>query len=320
MNPVEHTIWRFNHLIDPNLSIWKWQIPSYLFLGGLVAGLMIIVSFEELFKRKNWNKNISITSSILSLILLSLGMFFLFLDLEYKFHVYRFYFVLKPLSPMSWGSWILIITYPTLLLWLIGSLKENQLYKLNKSNFLNKIITNIYNFSIEKRKTILKTNIIVGIALGTYTGVLLQTLTGRPLWNSSILGPLFLASGVSAGAATLLIFNRNNKDFTISFIKWDIWALSIELVILFLFVIGKLTGPEVFRNSVKLLLIGPYAGYFFTFVIFGGIIIPLIVEGTELKHKSSVKILTPILVLIGGFALRYILLKAGLMASYASIF
>ena len=32
---------RNNYLIDPHLHIWHWQIPLYLFLGGLVAGLML---------------------------------------------------------------------------------------------------------------------------------------------------------------------------------------------------------------------------------------------------------------------------------------
>ena len=44
-------------------------------------------------------------------------------------------------------------------------------------------------------------NIVLGVALGIYTGILLNTMVARPLWNSAILGPLFLFSGLSAGAA-----------------------------------------------------------------------------------------------------------------------
>ncbi len=44
-------------------------------------------------------------------------------------------------------------------------------------------------------------NIVLGVALGIYTGILLDTMVARPLWNSAILGPLFLFSGLSAGAA-----------------------------------------------------------------------------------------------------------------------
>ena len=46
----------------------------------------------------------------------------LFLDLEFKKHVYRFYLAFLPSSPMSWGSWILILVYPAALLLGLGSL------------------------------------------------------------------------------------------------------------------------------------------------------------------------------------------------------
>ena len=45
-------------------------------------------------------------------------------------------------------------------------------------------------------------------ALGIYTGILLNTMVARPLWNSAILGPLFLFSGLSAGAAMVHLAER----------------------------------------------------------------------------------------------------------------
>jgi protein NrfD len=48
-------------------------------------------------------------------------------------------------------------------------------------------------------------NLVLGVALGIYTGILLNTMVARPLWNSAILGPLFLVSGLSAGAAVMHI-------------------------------------------------------------------------------------------------------------------
>ena len=29
---------RHNYKVDPSLAIWSWEIPVYLFLGGLTAG------------------------------------------------------------------------------------------------------------------------------------------------------------------------------------------------------------------------------------------------------------------------------------------
>lgn len=39
---TELTIHRHNPGIDPSLHLRDWEIPVYLYLGGLVAGLMII--------------------------------------------------------------------------------------------------------------------------------------------------------------------------------------------------------------------------------------------------------------------------------------
>jgi len=32
-------------MIDPSMHVWEWQIPVYLFSGGLVAGMMIISGY-----------------------------------------------------------------------------------------------------------------------------------------------------------------------------------------------------------------------------------------------------------------------------------
>jgi protein NrfD len=46
-------------------------------------------------------------------------------------------------------------------------------------------------------------NIAFGIGVGIYTGILLNTMVARPLWNTSVLPLLFLVSGLSAAAAAV---------------------------------------------------------------------------------------------------------------------
>ena len=43
MSPLELTTTRHNPLIDPQLAVWSWEIPVYLFLGGVVDRLMLTV-------------------------------------------------------------------------------------------------------------------------------------------------------------------------------------------------------------------------------------------------------------------------------------
>ncbi len=113
---TEVTTFRSNHLIDPHLEIWEWQIPAYLFLGGLVAGLMILNGLWRLQGRENEGRAITFFGAIAAPIAMSIGMFFLWLDLANKLNVHQFYMTFEITSPMSWGSWLLLAVYPLMIL------------------------------------------------------------------------------------------------------------------------------------------------------------------------------------------------------------
>ena len=44
---------RHNPLVDPSLHVWSWQIPAYLFLGGFVAGIMVLSGWALWQGRRN---------------------------------------------------------------------------------------------------------------------------------------------------------------------------------------------------------------------------------------------------------------------------
>ena len=44
----EITSSRHNPLIDPVLAVWSWEIPLYLFVGGVVAGMMVLAGLAML--------------------------------------------------------------------------------------------------------------------------------------------------------------------------------------------------------------------------------------------------------------------------------
>ncbi|NOX64888.1 MAG: polysulfide reductase NrfD, partial [Chlorobi bacterium] len=85
---IEITTTRHNYLIDPSLHVWGWEIPVYLFLGGMVAGMMLISGYF-LFKGRTDEENCScFYLPYMSIVLLSLGMGALFLDLAHKLYVW----------------------------------------------------------------------------------------------------------------------------------------------------------------------------------------------------------------------------------------
>ncbi|MCA9523809.1 MAG: polysulfide reductase NrfD [Myxococcales bacterium] len=318
MLAVEIFTTRQNPAIDPSLAIWNWEIPVYLFLGGLVAGLLVVGALMELYWPERWERRLSRASAGLGIALLSLGMVALFLDLANKIHVYRFYLAFRPTSPMSWGAWILLVAYPAMALWLLASLDAEWLDEALRKRFpwprlgarFASWLGRGQGFVERHRRRVLYVTASVGVGLGIYTGVLLQTLVARPLWNSALLGPLFLASGVSAGAAFLLLIAKSDAAKAM-LLRWDIAALSIELVLLGLFLVDRMSGAQSERAAVSLLTSGPYTGAFFGLVLLLGILVPLWLERRELSGAAHSRFMVPALVLLGGIALRTILVAAG---------
>src|SRR5512143_1108182 len=199
---LETTITRDNPLIDPSLHVWSWEIPVYLFAGGVVAGMMILggVAMLRVARADDPRTFFSLHTPLLAFVLINLGMGALFLDLAHKLYVWRVYLTLQPGSPMSWGSWVLIVVYGVLLASALIRLPEAWPWLGERFPVLQRWST-----ALLSRPGLLRAlawaNIVLGVALGIYTGLLLNTMVARPLWNSAILGPLFLFSGLSAGAA-----------------------------------------------------------------------------------------------------------------------
>ncbi len=123
---IESTTTRANPQIDPSLHTWGWEIVIYLFLGGMVAGILILTAALELSRGSRPKSRALAWMPMVALALLSVGMLTLWLDLAHRFWAWRFYATWRVTSPMSWGAWILVLLYPTgILLWL-GSLEDTR--------------------------------------------------------------------------------------------------------------------------------------------------------------------------------------------------
>ena len=104
---MEVTVSGVNGISYPHLTTWEWQVAIYLFIGGLVAGLMIFSTLFRLTHREGFDRAI-LVADIVGLPLLAVGMFFLWLDLGQGWNAWRFFTIFELTSPMSWGSWILL--------------------------------------------------------------------------------------------------------------------------------------------------------------------------------------------------------------------
>ena len=110
---------RHSPVLDPALHVWGWEIPVYLFLGGMAAGVMILAAL--LHRRGGERSAAARWLPFLAPALVTVGMGALFLDLSHKLYVWRFYLAFRWTSPMSWGAWILVVVYPVTLLFGLAS-------------------------------------------------------------------------------------------------------------------------------------------------------------------------------------------------------
>jgi formate-dependent nitrite reductase membrane component NrfD len=301
-------------MIDPVMHVWGWEIPIYLFLGGLVAGMMVISGYFLFSGRyKNTNCSCYILPG-LGILLLSLGMFALFLDLEHKLYFWRLYTTFEPFSPMSWGAWILVLVYPALI----------ANFLLRVPPFVRPLLPGLGDFSdrMLTRETWVQwigaLNMLLGGLLGVYTGILLSALGARPLWNSALLGPLFLVSGMSAAAAFVHMIARERDEREL-LAKADNGFLVTELVLIVLFLIGLVSATQVHADAARLLLGGPYTAAFWVFVVGLGVVIPLFIQLLAVNHRIRHQPLAPILVIAGGILLRFVIVYAGQLSEWSAV-
>lgn len=63
--------------------------------------------------------------------------------------------------------------------------------------------------------------------------------------------------------------------------------------------------------AASLITTGPYALAFWGGVVLVGVVLPLAWQGLELTHKVAHTVVPAVLVLVGGFTLRWIMVNAG---------
>ena len=341
---LEITTTRHNPGVDPFLHVWGWEIPVYLFVGGMVAGMMILagIAMMRVAKGEDPKGFFSIQTPLLGFMLLNVGMLALLLDLAHPLYVWAVYLTFEVDSPMSWGSWVLLVVYGVLLVSALIRLPDAWPWLGRTFPVLQRVSDGIL-----ARPGFLSllgwTNLVLGVVLGIYTGILLNTMVARPLWNTTILGPLFLVSGLSAGAAMVHLATRifpgrpapqglvggafaamvqplgpqpPEKRTVDALIRADLAFLAVELVLIVLLVIGLVSSSAVHAEAANLILGGPYTTIFWLGVVAVGILLPLALQALELGHRIPHTVVPAVLVLAGGFALRWVMVNAGQASSF----
>jgi protein NrfD len=302
---------RMNPNIDPYLNIWHWQIPLYLFLGGLAAGVLFFAAlYTILGKEKEMPTTVKWATFLVPLFLI-LGLLALFLDLKHKLYFWQLYTTIRLESPMSWGAWVLMIITPISIIWVASYIKEVIPTWNWKFAFLDKF----EKWVITNRKGIAWVMVIYSVILGIYTGILLSAFNARPLWNTSLLGPLFLVSGMSTASALIMWMTKNQSERKLMS-RIDLLLIGIELFLIIHLFMGFLASSAVQINAAQLFLGGQFTVSFWVFVIILGLILPACLEILELIGYHVPIAIPVILILFGGLMFRFIMVEAGQITRY----
>lgn len=293
-------------------EVWHWQIATYLFLGGLGGATFAISALIHLFEGCDRKMlSIAVMSSIGFLVV---GTIFLLADMLQPLKA--IYALTNPRSWIFWGVVFINFYFVSAIAYVIPLLEVWP--KINP--YIQKIPKGILGLLERFNKLAALTGSAAGFLVAIYTGLLISAAPAISFWNTPALPLLFVISGFSTGAAFLLLlstFSKNEESWKIiaKLEELDAMLIVTELIILGAYFNFALFLPTGARESAEVLFHSPL--FIVGFFIFG-LIVPLAIEtygiffAKHTKKSGHLLVLASVMVLVGGYLLRYYVLKAGL--------
>jgi formate-dependent nitrite reductase membrane component NrfD len=298
---------------------WPLLIDVYFFLGGLSAGAFVVASAAALLDRERYRTIVRVGYYIAFLAILpcpilliaDLGIPSRFLHMmmvakpsaaigDGAVHVGPFH--LKPLSPMNVGAWALLGYSLAAFVAALDVFMEHR---------GGRPIGGL-------RTGVAVVGGVLAFFLAGYPGVLLGA-TARPLFvGGHWLGALFLAVGASTGAAAiaLVLAARGGAagESLGRLMRFIAYALVIQAAALVLFgftVSGA--GSAGLNRALAQLLSGPHSMTFWGGAVLVGLVLPLVLQlgGGRRAASPGLAAVVALLVLVGGFLVKYVLIVAG---------
>lgn len=298
---------------------WPVLIDVYFFLGGIAGGAFVIATIAHLLDGRRYRDVVRIGYYVAFLAVLPCPIL-LIVDLGIPTRFLHMLVVAKPstaigmnaltagpfhvklLSPMSVGAWgLAAFSFFAFLCALDVFLADRGGRSIPALRTVAGLVGSVFAFF-----------------LAAYPGVLLGA-TARPLFvNAHWLGALFLAVGAATGGAAIALIltpfrGSGARDGLVRVMRITSIALVLELVALILFGVSVQAAGSV-RISAALgeLLTGRYSIPFWLGAVIVGIVAPLVLHRAAVRSRApGITALVSVLVLVGGFMVKYVLIAAG---------
>ena len=223
---------------------WGWLIVFYFFFGGLAGGCYFLAALIDLLGRPE-DRPLARLGYYIAFPCVVISGILLTLDLnrpERFWHMLIESNTFRPMfklwSPMSVGSWALLIFGLFSLVSFLGALAEDG--RLNQPAWRKVRPPGMLS------RAIAVLGGLVGFYVAGYTGVLLA-VTNRPIWSDTpLLGMLFVISAASISAALMILLAKRSQ-WTMPAVgalhRMDAWVVALEFLVLIAVIISL--GPVV---------------------------------------------------------------------------
>jgi formate-dependent nitrite reductase membrane component NrfD len=156
---------------------------------------------------------------------------------------------------------------------------------------------------------------IMAFGVAVYSGFVVGFVGAIKLWNSAIVPILFVVAGLCGGLGILLLASQGQSVAQITSIaRVSFFVLAGYAVFTAIYLWGSSYANTNALDSVRRILTGEVSMVFWMLVVVIGIIVPLglMAPFAFSSTVSSVAyIVAGVCIIIGGIALRYTILKAG---------
>jgi protein NrfD len=274
---------------------WRWLIALYFFVGGIAGGCYFLAALID-FSGRAGERALARLGYLVAFPAVVLSGLLLILDLTRPARFWHMMLqsetlrpMLKTYSPMSLGSWALLLFGAVAFLSFLGALAPSgsPLRALRPPSPLGWIITVLGG--------------LLAFFVAGYTGVLLA-VTNRPIWSDTpLLGLIFTVSSASTSIALLLLLGARRAwtSGLAALQRLDVWVLILELVALVALVASLGSVARVWLNAWGALLVVGVVGL--------GIVVPLLLHWRSRAPGGLSAAAAAVLVLIGGFLLRVVI-------------
>jgi formate-dependent nitrite reductase membrane component NrfD len=168
--------------------VWTWEVPAYLFTGGLSAGSALLAAGADLTDRPVL-RQVGLLSALASMLASAV---LLVADLGRPARFHHMLRVAKPTSPMSVGTWILVAFGPGVGIAAVAELLPPGLRHTVAGRMLRRLA-----------RPAALSSAVVAPALASYSAVLLSQ-TAVPAWHEAHPHlPFVFASSAAASAGGL---------------------------------------------------------------------------------------------------------------------